>query len=144
MIDDSRQGFCCSRLSTRPEANPDPRLLSFTLFASKRLFLPPPQQQEKGKRSWAPPESDHIRAPHVAGAGNREVNAVRPRMRWARRPHALLSPGKALSGDAIGNTGSLLPRGIWGSEAVTGKVLVLKGLMPEAQATSSRSHAETG
>ena len=92
MMDDLRQGYCCSPLSTGPDANLDPRFPSFGLLASEHAFLPPRREPEKGKRSWAPPESDHIRAPHVSGAGNQEVNAIRPRMRWARRPHALLSP----------------------------------------------------
>lgn len=38
-------------------------------------------------------------------AGNPGVNAVRPRMRWTRRPQTLLSSGTVMSGDVISNTG---------------------------------------
>lgn len=100
-----RQGFCRSWLATCPEANPNHHLLSFT------LCLPPKNLRSclllvsRRQRSLAGPESDHIRTPHVAGAGNREVNAVRPQMRWARRPRALLSSEPVMSGDAISDSG---------------------------------------
>ena len=38
-------------------------------------------------------------------------------------------PEQVISGDAIGNTARLLPRGNWGSETVTGNVPVLKSMM---------------